>query len=86
MLVLRQMVHYLDFSPNIVVVLLAEEFALRDGLAGVVKACALLGAEIRRSKLALPEFLADCVIMSEVLGVVRKNPSGFCDCCCRCCY
>lgn len=84
MLVLRQMVHYLDFSPNVVVVLLAEKFALRDGLAGVVKACSLVGAEICRSKLTLPEFLADCVILSEVLGAVRKNPCGFCDCCCCC--
>lgn len=69
--------HYLDFSPHIVVVLLADELALGDGFAGVVLGGLLVGTEVSRTKLALAQLLAYGVMVLDVLGYVGKNPRGF---------
>lgn len=77
MLVLRQMVHYLDFPPHIIIVLLAKQLPFGNRLASVDMASGLVGAEIGGAKLTLTQFLAKSVDVCEELGLVRKNPSGF---------
>lgn len=64
------MVHHLNLSPHIFIVLFAQKLALWDGFAGVVVACGLFGTQVGGAKLTLPKDLAQRVEVSEVLGLV----------------
>lgn len=68
--------HDLDFTPDILVVLAAEELAFGDGFAGVIEASGFLGGEIGGAELALAELLADGVMVAESWGLVWED-------CCR---
>lgn len=70
----RQMVHYLNLPPNIVIVLFAQKLALRDGLTGVIVASLLVSAKKSSAKLALAELLAEGVEIGEGLGPIREDP------------
>lgn len=69
--VLGQVVHDLNLPPNVVVILGGEELTLGDGLAGVLVAGGLVGAEVRGAELALPELLAHQVMVSQFRRFVR---------------
>ncbi|TQE10046.1 hypothetical protein C1H46_004336 [Malus baccata] len=70
--VLGEVVHDLNLPPDVVVVLLAEELALGDGLAGVVGAGGLVGAEVGGAELSLAQFLAHQVMVSQPRRFVRQ--------------
>lgn len=70
----RQMVHYLNLPPNIVIVFFAKKLALRDGLAGVIVASLLVSAKKSCAKLALAQLFAKGVEIGEGWGPIRENP------------
>ena len=74
--VLGEVVHYLNLPPNVVVVLLAEELALGDRLAGVGAPRGLFRAEEGCPELTLTQFSTQHVQGREVRGSVRENPCG----------
>nr|GME16673.1 HVA22-like protein E [Ipomoea batatas] len=69
--VLRQVVHYLNLPPHILVILAAEELLLGNGLAGVGRARGFLRAEMSGPELALPQLLADGVELLKRRSPVR---------------
>ena len=76
--VLRQVVHYLNLPPHIIIVLLAEELPLWDGFAGIVVARGLVCAQKCCPKLPLTQLLTYGVQGSQVLGLVGEDPCRFC--------
>lgn len=66
----RKMMHYLNFPPHILVILLAQKFPLGDRLAGILIARRFLDAEICRPELTLPQFLPHGVQLVHILGLV----------------
>ena len=74
--VLGEMVHYLDFSPNIFIIFFAKELSFGDGFAGVGMGRGLISTKKSGAELTLAELLAKGVEVSKVLGPVRKNPFG----------
>lgn len=65
--------HDLDLAPDVIVVLSADELALRNRLAGVLFAVGFVDAEVGGAELALAELLADPVVVSEVRGLVGED-------------
>jgi len=72
-LVAREVVHDLDLAAHVVDVLLGDELALGDGLAGVVDPRGELGAEVGGAELPLPELPAERVEVAEVGGGVAEH-------------
>lgn len=68
--VLGEMVHNLNLAQDVVVVLLANEFLLGDGFAGVRDAGGLVGAEMGGAELALAKLFTDGVEVLEDLGLL----------------
>jgi hypothetical protein len=66
-------VHDLDLAAHVVDVLLGDELALGDGLAGVVDPRGELGAEVGGAELPLPELPAERVEVAEVGGWVAEH-------------
>lgn len=69
--------HYLNLSPHILVILLANQLLLWDGFAGVINAARFLSAEEGDPELPLPKFLADGVETLERRGSVGEDPRRF---------
>jgi hypothetical protein len=82
MRVLGQVVHDLNLPPNVLEVLLAQQLPLGDGLAGVLGSRGLLGTEVGRPKLSLPQLLPNKVMVSQSWGLIRQH-RGRRLCCCR---
>jgi hypothetical protein len=74
--VFRQVMHYLDLSQNVVVIFLTKELPFGYGFAGKLLTCLFMGTEESGSELALSKDLTKKVIVFNVFGLVRKNPSG----------
>lgn len=68
--------HYLDFSPDVFIILLTKELPFGDSLAGIVVTGGFVGTEIGGAELTLTQFLAEGVDVSQELGLVRENPCG----------
>ena len=65
--------HDLDLAANVFDVLLGDELALGNGLAGVVHPSGQLGAEVGGAELPLPELPAHGVEVAEVGGGVAEH-------------
>ena len=71
---LRQMVHYLNLSPHVLVVLRAQKLPLRDRLARIPITRRLLRAQKRRPELPLSQLSPQTVHFPNVLGPIREDP------------
>lgn len=65
--------HDLNLPPDVLVVLLAQELPLGDGLAGVVGTRGLVGTEIGGPKLALAQLLPNKVMVSQPRRLIRQH-------------
>jgi len=72
--VLRQVVHYLNLPPHVLVVLLAQKLPLRNRLARELLPTRAARAQERRPELPLPQLPTHLVHFPEVLRPVRQNP------------
>jgi len=75
--VLRQVVHYLNLPPHVLVILLAQKLPLRNRLARELSPSRPVRAQERRPELPLPQFPTHLVHLPDVLRPVRQNPRCF---------
>lgn len=84
--VLRQVVHYLNLPPHVLVVLLAQQLPLRNRLARELPTTRTARALEGGPELALPELPPNLVHLTDVLRALRENPRRLQShhvCCCR---
>jgi hypothetical protein len=74
--VLGEVVHDLDFPPDVLVILPTEELPLGDRFARVLSPVRFASAQIGGAKLPLTKLLADPIVISYIGGFMGENGGG----------
>ena len=74
--VLGEMVHYLNLTPHVLVVLGAQQFPLGDGLASQLLPRRLVHAQERRPELTFAQSPTQIVHLPHVPCALRKDPAA----------
>ena len=74
--VFRQVMHYLDLPQNVIAIFLTKKLPFGYRFAGKLLTRLAMSTEESGSKLSLSEHTIKNVIVFQVLGLVRENPTG----------
>lgn len=67
------MMHYLNFSPHILDIIVCGQFSLQNRLASILFSSGHLHTEICSSELALPQLLSDAVNILQVISFTPEH-------------
>lgn len=74
---LREVVHYLDLPPDVLIILPTYKLPLGDRFACILGIVRLVSAHIGGAKLTLAQLLANLIEISYIGGFMREHKTWF---------